>query len=216
MHNDGVVQGAAPSPPHAGRETLARTDDWHGYRQCPLHHGLEKATDRISPVVLTSRHNVRMTRIPRYGAGGPIVGENGGAAPQRAKLDRRGLAQGADPSLRPGRAAAVANPREHFWQIICLVNSPNNGAIFMRQQRRQSKTPVAPSPQAAPTRTLPSGLPETGYALIVDGRAKSEFKIKEGAEKEARELKQRFPMLQIKVYDAEANRSEEIVMTPAH
>jgi hypothetical protein len=86
----------------------------------------------------------------------------------------------------------------------------------MRQQRRQSKTPVAPSPQAAPTRTLPSGLPETGYALIVDGRAKSEFKMKEGAEKEARELKQRFPMLQIKVYDAEANRSEETVMTPAH
>jgi len=51
-----------------------------------------------------------------------------------------------------------------------------------------------------------------GYALIVDGRAKSEFKMKEGAD----ELKQRFPMLQIKVYDAEANRSEEIVLTPAH
>ena len=54
------------------------------------------------------------------------------------------------------------------------------------------------------------------YALIVDGRAKSEFKTKEGAGNEPRELKQRFPMLQIKVYDAEANRSEEIVRTPAH
>lgn len=86
----------------------------------------------------------------------------------------------------------------------------------MRRQRRQSKTPIAPPPQAAPTRTLPSGLPETGYALIVGGRAKSEFKMKEGAEKEARELKQRFRILQIKVYDAEANCSEEIVMPPAH
>ena len=74
---------------------------------------------------------------------------------------------------------------------------------------------VAPLPQASPTRKVSSGLPETGYALIVDGRAKSEFKTKEGAENEARELKQRFPMLQIKVYDAEAKRSEEIVLTPA-
>ena len=85
----------------------------------------------------------------------------------------------------------------------------------MRQQRRQRTTSVAPLPQASPTRKVSSGLPETGYALIVDGRAKSEFKTKEGAENEARELKQRFPMLQIKVYDAEAKRSEEIVLTPA-
>jgi len=82
----------------------------------------------------------------------------------------------------------------------------------MRQQRRQRTTPITPSRQAAPPRTVPSRLPEMGYALIVDGRAKSEFKMKEGAD----ELKQRFPMLQIKVYDAEANRSEEIVLTPAH
>jgi len=81
----------------------------------------------------------------------------------------------------------------------------------MRQQRRQ-RTPL---PQASPTRKVSSGLPETGYALIVDGRAKSEFKTKEGAGNEARELKQRFPMLQIKVYDAEAKRGEEIVLTPA-
>jgi hypothetical protein len=85
----------------------------------------------------------------------------------------------------------------------------------MRQQRSQRATPVAPSPQPAPARTVPSGLPEKGYALIVDGRAKSEFKMKESAEKEARELKQRFPMLQIKVYDAEANGSEEIALTPS-
>jgi hypothetical protein len=59
--------------------------------------GLEKATDRVKPVVLTTRHNVRTTRIPRYDPGCPIVGENGDATPQRAKLARSGLAQGADP-----------------------------------------------------------------------------------------------------------------------
>jgi hypothetical protein len=68
-------------------------------------------------------------------------------------------------------------------QIIYLINSPYNGAIFMRQQRSQRTTPVAPSPQAAPARTVPSRLPETGYALIVDGRAKSEFKMKEAPKK---------------------------------
>jgi len=41
-----------------------------------------------------------------------------------------------------------------------------------------------------------SELPTTGYALEVDGRAQ--------------ELKRRFPMLQIKVYDAETRTREEI------
>ena len=83
----------------------------------------------------------------------------------------------------------------------------------MRQLRGRT-TPVASSPQAAPSRITFSGLPETGYALIVDGRSKNEFKTQEGAKREARELKQRFPMLQIKIYDAEAKRSEEIDLTP--
>jgi hypothetical protein len=59
------------------------------------------------------------------------------------------------------------------------------------------------------------GLPTSGYALIVDGHIKSEFNTKEGVEKGARDLKRRFPMLQIKVYDAEAKRSEEIAVADA-
>jgi hypothetical protein len=60
-------------------------------------------------------------------------------------------------------------------------------------------------------RASPS-LPTNGYALIVDGHIKNEFKTKEGAEKGARELKLRFPLLQIKVYNAEAKVSEEVVL----
>src|SRR5712692_7875485 len=41
--------------------------------------------------------------------------------------------------------------------------------------------------------------PETSYALEVDGRIKTEFSTREGAERGAVELKQRFPMLQIRV-----------------
>ena len=45
-------------------------------------------------------------------------------------------------------------------------------------------------------------LPTTGYALEVDGRLKTQFETKEGARSGAEELKKRFPMLRIKVYDA--------------
>jgi hypothetical protein len=55
-----------------------------------------------------------------------------------------------------------------------------------------------------------SELPTTGYALEVDGRIKTEFKTKDGARIGAQELKRRFPMLQIKVYDAETRTREEI------
>jgi hypothetical protein len=53
-------------------------------------------------------------------------------------------------------------------------------------------------------------LPATGYALEVDGRLKTEFATREGARSGAEELKKRFPMLQVKIYDAEARTREEI------
>jgi hypothetical protein len=83
-----------------------------------------------------------------------------------------------------------------------------NWSYHMRQQRRQ-RTPLAPAPRPAPRQRVSPGLPTSGYALIVDGQVKSEFKKKEGAEKAARELKRRFPMLQIKVYDAEAKSTKK-------
>ena len=45
-------------------------------------------------------------------------------------------------------------------------------------------------------------LPTTGYSLEVDGRLKAKFDSKEGARSGAEELKKRFPMLRVKVYDA--------------
>lgn len=53
-------------------------------------------------------------------------------------------------------------------------------------------------------------LPTTGYALEVDGRMKTEFMTKDGARIGAHELKRRFPMLRIKIYDAETRTKEEI------
>jgi len=49
----------------------------------------------------------------------------------------------------------------------------------------------------------------------VDGRAKADFKMHDEALSAARDLKDRFPMLQVKVYDAEKKVSENIGLIAA-
>ena len=53
-------------------------------------------------------------------------------------------------------------------------------------------------------------LPASGYALEVDGRLKAEFTTRDGARAGGEELKKRFPMLQIRIYDAQTSAREEI------
>jgi hypothetical protein len=53
-------------------------------------------------------------------------------------------------------------------------------------------------------------LPASGYALEVDGRLKAEFATRDGAKAGAEELKKRFPMLQVRVYDAQTKTREEV------
>jgi hypothetical protein len=55
-------------------------------------------------------------------------------------------------------------------------------------------------------------LPASGYALEVDGRLKAEFATRDGAEMGAVELKKRFPMLRIKIYDAQTKTREEVLL----
>jgi hypothetical protein len=52
--------------------------------------------------------------------------------------------------------------------------------------------------------------PASGYALEVDGRLKAEFATRDGARAGAAELKKRFPMLQIRIYDALTKAREEV------
>ncbi|MGY8681248.1 hypothetical protein Q2941_26155 [Bradyrhizobium sp. UFLA05-153] len=58
-------------------------------------------------------------------------------------------------------------------------------------------------------------LPASGYALEVDGQLKTEFATKDGAWSAAKELKQRFPMLQVRIYDAEIKAREEVQLSRA-
>ncbi|WP_407114358.1 hypothetical protein [Bradyrhizobium sp. LMG 9283] len=53
-------------------------------------------------------------------------------------------------------------------------------------------------------------LPVSPYALEVDGRLRAEFATRDGARAGGAELKKRFPMLQIRIYDAQTNAREEI------
>jgi hypothetical protein len=55
-----------------------------------------------------------------------------------------------------------------------------------------------------------SNLPTNGFALVVDGRIKTEFSTREGAEQGALDLKRRFPMLQIGVYDAHEKQHHRV------
>jgi hypothetical protein len=77
----------------------------------------------------------------------------------------------------------------------------------MRQQRTQ--------PTPAPMSRAVTGLPASGYALIVDGQAKVDFKTSDEALRTARDLKGRFPMLQVKIYDAQKKQSETIELAAA-
>ena len=79
----------------------------------------------------------------------------------------------------------------------------------MRQQRTQQMS------RPTPISRVGVGLPTSGYALIVDGRAKKEFDTRDSALKSAKELKGRFPNLQVKVFDAENKQSETIELAAA-
>ena len=56
-------------------------------------------------------------------------------------------------------------------------------------------------------------LPASGYALEVDGRLKAEFATRDGAKAGAEELKKRFPMLRIRIYDAQTQTREDVELT---
>jgi hypothetical protein len=51
--------------------------------------------------------------------------------------------------------------------------------------------------------------------LVVDGQAKKEFDTQDRALKAAKELKGRFPNLQVKVFDAENKQSETVELAIA-
>jgi hypothetical protein len=77
--------------------------------------------------------------------------------------------------------------------------------------RRPLRLIVKRTTMAAVNRDLPT----SGYALEVDGRLKAEFATVEGARSGAEELKRRFPVLRVRIYDAQTKAREEIALRRA-
>ncbi|MGV7213457.1 hypothetical protein [Bradyrhizobium sp. UFLA05-112] len=75
----------------------------------------------------------------------------------------------------------------------------------MREKRRLA----APIASARTTKASIEPL-RTGYALIVDGHVKATFTAKPSALEAGTQLKNRFPRLQVKIYDAESKLSEVV------
>jgi hypothetical protein len=79
-----------------------------------------------------------------------------------------------------------------------------------------TRTGLSAMPDSLPTTTVfrmpirTIELPKNGFALEIDGRLKTEFSTKEGAEQGAIELKRRFPMLQIRIYDAASQSRHDL------
>jgi hypothetical protein len=57
---------------------------------------------------------------------------------------------------------------------------------------------------------LSQNLPTSGYSIIIDGLVKTEFTTRDGVETGALNLKRRFPMLEVKIYDAAARADREV------
>jgi hypothetical protein len=80
----------------------------------------------------------------------------------------------------------------------------------MREKRRLA----APAASARTTKASIEPL-TTGYALIVDGHVKATFTAKPSALEAGTQLKNRFPRLQVKIYDAENKLSEAVEIARA-
>ena len=55
-----------------------------------------------------------------------------------------------------------------------------------------------------PTQIRADIIPTNGYILTVDGKLKTRYETEQDATTEAAKLKQRFPVIQVSVYDAAA------------
>jgi hypothetical protein len=73
------------------------------------------------------------------------------------------------------------------------------------------KKPLTMSDEPQPRNITRADLVMTeGFGLQVDGRMKTVFPTLETAQKRARDLKAKFPMLQVKVYDAAEKKLREL------
>ena len=85
-------------------------------------------------------------------------------------------------------------------EVISDTKSPKDPSANVLATR--SKNPSADVPATRPKNPSANILPSEGYVLEIDGKFKSEYETSEAAMKVGLELKQKYPQIQVKVYDA--------------
>jgi uncharacterized protein (UPF0218 family) len=79
-----------------------------------------------------------------------------------------------------------------------MRHSARNDRLWRRQRQRAGRRPTLRQ-----------------VVTIVDAQIKREFKIQDSANQAAKDLKKRYPNLQVKVYDTKTKRAEQIELAPA-
>lgn len=86
-------------------------------------------------------------------------------------------------------------------------NRAGSGNIRKPGQRLKMKKPFLKIEEEQPKNIQRADIaPTSGYAMVVDGRFKTQFSEEYAVQRAAKELLERFPMLQIEIYDAASKR----------
>jgi citrate synthase len=93
------------------------------------------------------------------------------------------------------------------------ITASSRASVRQKEVRPEMRKPVTAMPEELKPRNIMRAdvTINEGFGIEVDGQMKAVFDTKEAAEKDARKLKTRYPMLQVKVYDAVQKNSTVIM-----
>jgi hypothetical protein len=107
-----------------------------------------------------------------------------------------------------GRQISVSFIDQSIAATRAVITSEGNPGVSMK------KPLTMPDEQQPRNITRADILMTEGFGLEVDGRMKTTFSTQEAAQKSAQDLKARFPMLQVKVYDAAVHMRTLVKLPP--
>ena len=85
------------------------------------------------------------------------------------------------------------------------IRSTTKGLLKASEPRDGADERVADdTEEQRPGNLRPNSIPTEGFSLEVDGKSKSQYPTAEAAAKAGAELKHKFPVIQVMIYDATA------------
>ena len=154
-----------------------------------------KAAVKSKPAKTPARATVRTTKAPKKAVAVKLV-KMSAAKPARAIV-----AKAADTVVATKTIARIA-PKP------LVIATPRKTEPLTLPVAKQVETlaakPLPVVPKATATPSLRADMPPAnGFTLLVDGHFKSQYDDLKGAKAAASELKGRFPMLRVEIYDAD-------------